>query len=297
MKASSTIYFISDAVKSFRRNKTISMASIVTLSAALFIMGILLLFMKNVNLMMDNIQSGIEVKVFLADDASVFNRNDIEQALRNIPGVGSVQFETKEEALEKFMEQFDEESNSLLSAFDSSNNPLPNAYIVQLDNPEASNEVINAVKILQGVESIGNDKQLIDSIIAVSKGIRWIGSVIFLLMVAVSLFLIGNTIRLTVYSRRKEIGIMKFVGATDFFIRGPFIIEGAIIGLLGSLIATTFLYYGYNLFYVKLTESLLIFNVLKPSYILNTILLQFIVSGVLIGSLASSLSLYKFLKV
>lgn len=297
MRASSIMYYISDALKSLKRNKTISLASAVTVAATLFIMGIFLIFMENVNMGMKNIQSRIEVKVFLMDKISAAEQSNIGEKLKKIPGVKDIQFENKTEALKKFSDQMSEQDKSLLEGYNSNNNPMPNAYIVRLDNPEVSEQVINYIKDVQGIESVGNDKELIDNIIAVSKSIRWIGIVIFILMVGVSLFLISNTIKLTVYSRRREIGIMKFVGATDWFIIWPFIIEGAVIGLIGAAFANLILYYTYNIIFAKLSESFLLVKLIEPSYIMSTILWQFIASGVVIGSIGSTWSLYKFLKV
>lgn len=297
MRANSIMYYMSDAMKSLKRNKTISLASSITVAATLFIMGIFLILMENVNMGMSNIESKIELKVFLVDNITASQQENIGQALKKVSGIKEIQFESKAEALQKFSEQMSEKDKSLLSGYDNNNNPMPNSYIVKLDNPEVSEQVVSSIKNIQGIESIGNDKELIDNIIAVSKSIRWIGAVIFLLMVSVSLFLISNTIKLTVYSRRREIGIMKFVGATDWFIRWPFIIEGAVIGLVGSVFANLLLYFAYNTVFMKLSKSMLLLKILEPGYVMGTMMWQFILAGIVIGGIGSSWSLYKFLKI
>lgn len=150
---------------------------------------------------------------------------------------------------------------------------------------------------MPGIESIGNDQKFTNKLITISKNIKWIGLALFILMVLVSIFLISNTIKLTIYSRRREIGIMKFVGATDWFIRWPLIIEGAIIGLLGAVCSNILVYYLYKLVFIKINENLLLINLLSPSYITQTLHWQLILVGILIGSAGSSWSLIKFLKV
>ena len=184
-----------------------------------------------------------------------------------------------------------------MNNYDASNNPLPNSYIVNLEKPESSKQVVSSLENLEGIESIGNDNNFTDKIISISRSVKWIGIALSIIMVSVSVFLISNTIKLAIYSRRKEIGIMKFVGATDWFIRWPFVIEGAVIGLLGTITANTLLYYIYKTAFVKINENLLLANLLPTSYVTQTLQWQLLLVGILIGGLGSSLSLYKFLKV
>lgn len=297
MKINSFKYYIIDAIKSLKRNKTISLASSITVTATLFIMGIFILLMQNVNIGMSNVQSQIEVKVFLEDNMNSTQQANIGQELKKISGVKDIEFEDKADALNKFNEQISENDSSLLSGYGDSHNPLPNSYIIKLQDPQVSEQVISQIKTMKGIESIVNDKEFTDKIISISKNMKWIGISLFIVMVVVSIFLVSNTIKLTIFSRSKEIGIMKFVGATDWFIRWPFIIEGAAIGLIGAVSANILLYYVYKLVFVKVSENLLLVNLLSPSYITGTMQWQFILVGILIGGFGSSWSLFKFLKV
>lgn len=290
-------YPVTAALKSFKRNKTISLVSVITVTATLFIMGIFIIFMQNINAGMKNVESQIEIKVFLKNSITKVEQENIYSEIDKIDGVKAIEFEDKSEALEKFNKHVSENDNSLLSNYDSSNNPLPDSYIVQLENPEVSQQVINSIENMPGIESIGNDKDFTHKIITISKNVQWIGIALFILMMSTSIFLISNTIKLAIYSREKEIGIMKFIGATDWFIRWPFIIEGAIIGLIGAIIANFLLYNLYKIVFVKINENLLLSNLLSPSYVTQTFQWQFILVGVLIGSLGSLWSLFKFLKV
>lgn len=297
MKISSLKYPVIDAIKSLKRNKTISLASVITVTATLFIMGIFIIFMQNINMGMKNIESQIEVKVFLKDTITKVEQENIYNEINKISGVKNIEFEDKSEALEKFNKQISENDSSLLSNYDSSNNPLPNSYIVQLENPQISQQVISSIQSISGIESIGNDKSFTDKIISISKNVRWIGIILFILMISISIFLISNTIKLTIYSRQKEIGIMKSVGATDWFIRWPFIIEGAVIGLVGAISANFLLYYLYKIVIIKTNENLLLVNLISPSYITQTLQWQLLLIGILIGAFGSLWSLFKFLKV
>ena len=290
-------YPVIDAIKSLKRNKTLSLASVITVTATLFIMGIFILFMQNMNIGMKNVESQIEIKVFFKNTITKVEQENIYNDIDKISGVKDIEYEDKSEALEKFNTQISENDNSLLNNYNSSNNPLPNSYIIKLELPEISKQVINSIKDMPGIESIGNDQDFTNKIISISKNLKWLGISLFILLITTSIFLISNTIKLTIYSREREIGIMKFVGATDWFIRWPFIIEGAVIGLVGALSANFLLYYLYKIVFVKINENLILVNLLSPSYITQTLQWQFILVGILIGGIGSLWSLFKFLKV
>jgi cell division transport system permease protein len=297
MKISSFKFYISDAFKSLVRNKTISFASAATVMSTLFILGVFMLAMLSVQGIVNNVEDKVEVKIFLNADIESGDQSNLETALKGMEGVKEVQFESKSDALKKFTEQLSEKDRSLLSGYDATNNPMPDSFIVRLNNPEMAQTVADKVKDMKGVESVGNDKELVENIITISRAVRVVGLVIFALLIGVSLFLIGNTIRLTVFSRRREIGIMKFVGATDWFIRWPFIIEGVVIGIIGALLANVLLYYLYRVVYINVTEKFMAIQMVSPNYIITTILWQFILGGIAIGALGSSISLRKFLAV
>lgn len=290
-------YYILDALKSLKRNRTIGLASVITVTATLFIMGVFILSVQNMSIGMRNVESQVQIQVFLKDGITNSDEEKINEKLKSTSGIKDFKFEDKSEALEKFNKQVSENNSSLLNNYDSSNNPLPNSYIVELESPELSNQVISSIENTPGIESISNDQEFTNKIISISKNLKWIGIFLSILMVSVSVFLISNTIKLTIYSRRREIGIMKFVGATDWFIRWPLIIEGAIIGLFGAVCSNILVYYLYKLAFIKIHENLLLINLLSPSYILQTLQWQFILAGILIGGLGSAWSLFKFLKV
>jgi len=169
--------------------------------------------------------------------------------------------------------------------------------VISLLEPEAAMRVEDALTGVRGVEDVGNERETVEKIIGLAKLIRSMGIVIFIILVLVSLFLISNTIKLTVYSRRREIGIMKFVGATDWFIRWPFIIEGMFMGLAGGVIAFGVVYSAYRLVYADVTQSMFYAELVTPVYVLQNFSWQFGVTGLVIGALGSFIALKKFLDV
>ncbi|MDZ5254609.1 permease-like cell division protein FtsX [Clostridium sp. LIBA-8841] len=302
MKFSTIGYFISDAFKSLKRNRTISIASIATVLTTLFIFGAFLLTALNVKNGVTNVQDKVEINVFLKDDVTQDQKAAIEAKIKTVQGVKEVVFESKDQAFAK-MEGSSDYNKEILAGYSKENNPLPASYIVRLENTDVASSVESAMKTndkyMDGVEDVGNDEELIGTINSFVKVINTVGLVLGIVFVGVSLFLIVNTIKITVYSRRREVGIMKFVGATDWFIRWPFVIEGVIIGLVGGILSTLLLFAGYNLLYGKVVSasSLYMPQFVPPMYVLTTMSWQFILAGIVIGAVGSIIALRKFLDV
>src|SRR5690554_3407709 len=259
--------FIIDALKSLKRNKTITFASIITVAATLFIFGVFLIVAQTINMGVESVESKVEIKAYLVDEITSQEQSNVESILKGVEGVKEITYESKEEAFEKFKERLGED-NAILAGFSEDRNPLPNSFVVSLNEPEAAMRVEEALTGVRGVEDVGNERETVERIIGLAKIIRTMGVVIFMILVLVSLFLISNTIKLTVYSRRREIGIMKFVGATDWFIRWPFLIEGMIMGLIGGMIAVGVVFFAYQLVYADITQSLFYAGLVKPGEVL-----------------------------
>jgi cell division transport system permease protein len=297
MKISTFKYYIMDALKSLKRNKTVSIASIATVAATLFILGVFLLIVFNVNSGIKVIGSKLQVKIYIKDEISISDKSAIERAIDDVQGVTDVKFETKADALETVKKQFGEDSKALVEGLEKTN-PFPNAYVVSVEKPEIVTDVVKAATGLSGVEKINDVREIVDKVIKITNSIKVVGFVLFIILISVSLFLIGNTIKLTVYSRKKEIGIMKYVGATDWFIRWPFIIEGMMLGISGAIVSIGVLYYVYRMAFQKSAQTLLEFSgftLINPHFILSTTLWQFMLGGLLIGAIGSVLSIRKFL--
>lgn len=297
MKMSTFNYYVGDAFKSLKRNKTMTIASIATILATLFVFGIFLIFGLNVNSGVKSVEDKVVIKVFLTKNISISDKNNIQTKLSETKGVKDITFETKEQALENAKKQLSDYKEIFEGYEDASKNPLPSSFIVKVEKPQDVPAVISGVKSLSGVESIANDQQLINDISNFSKTLRWVIIVFVAVLAFVSIFLIVNTIKLTVYSRRREIGIMKFVGATDSFIRWPFIIEGIFIGIVGAIVSNIALYFSYRWLYFKVAETFVSFKLVSPSYVLYGMSWEFCLAGIAIGVFGSVIALRKFLVV
>ena len=296
MKINTVNHFISDAFKSLRRNKTLCFASVITVLITFFVLGIFVLISKNVGLALNDVQSKVDVRVYLKDDIKLIEQREVEIKLNELPGVKEIQYESKEQAFKNFQEST-KESKGLLEGYNLNNNPFPASFVVKLQDPSYAKSIADAVQSMPGVESIGNQQDIVNTITKVVNAFRVLGFVLFIILTGVAVFLIMNTTKLTVYSRRREVGIMKFVGATDWFIRWPFIIEGMIIGLIGSVLAIIFLVLAYNGFVSWISDKVLYISLLPVSYVGTNLLLYFGLGGLVVGGVSSYASLRKFLIV
>lgn len=294
MKINTIKYFFIDALNSLKRNTTLTLASVITVSLTLFMFGIFLLTMLNANQILKNVESKLEVSVFLKDDIKAQDKQNIEKALKGVDGLSNITYINKEEALERWKKQLGEENKDLVEGLQDKN-PLPESYIVRVESADTIKDVVESTKNQSGIEKVVANEDLVNQISKLTKGVKWVGFAALIIMIPISLLLIGNTIKLAVYARKKEVNIMKFVGATDWFIRWPFIIEGVIIGLIGAIVSSAVLQYSYRLVYQKLSSVIMMLNLITPGYFLMNIIWIFILSGILIGGLGSILSIRKFL--
>ena len=296
MKINTIKYFFIDAFKSLKRNRTLSVAAMITVFITFFIFGTFSLIGLNFNKAVENVASKIEVKVFLDKDIKLIDQKEIEITLNEQDGVKEVVYESKDEAFLNFQESL-KSTPGILEGYSLEKNPLQSSFIVKLEDTDKAVDIINAVSDMSGVDSVENQKDMIERIGSFVKIVRIIGIGLFIVFTAVSIFLITNTTKITVYSRRREIGIMKFVGATDWFIRWPFVIEGIIIGLIGALVSVILLFFAYKGIFNYLISSLFLVTLIPPTYILGTMGIGFLLGGSIIGAIGSIVALRKFLDV
>ena len=180
MKINTVNYFISDAFKSLRRNKTISLASVITVLITFSVLGIFTLVAQNANLAIGGVESKIELKVYLLDDVKLIDQREIEVKLREQDGVKEIEYESREQALKNF-EDMMKDTPGLLEGYTLKNNPLPASYIVRLTDPSYAEAISEAVQDLPGVESIGNQQDVINQIHGIVKVVRVVGIVLFII--------------------------------------------------------------------------------------------------------------------
>lgn len=293
MKINTVTHFIKDAFISLKRNRTISIASVITVLITFFVLGIFLLIAANIDKGINTVQDKVELKIYLKDDIKLIDQREIEIKLREFEGVKDVIYQTKEEEYNNIKAS----NEGLVQGYTFETNPFPASFTVKLEAPEYAAAITEGIKDFEGIDTIGQQQDLVDKIVRVVNGIRAVGMVLFVILVGVSVFLIMNTTKLTVYSRRREVGIMKFVGATDWFIRWPFVIEGMVIGVVGAAFSCAALYFAYNAVVKWATSQFLFITLVPTSYILSTISWEFLLGGIVVGGFASIIALRKFLIV
>lgn len=293
MKINTITHLIKDAFISLKRNRTISIASVITVLITFFVLGIFLLVAANINQGINNVQNKVELKIFLKDDIKLIEQREIEIKLREFDGVKDVIYKSKEDEYNNIKAT----NEGLIQGYTFQTNPFPASFTVKLEAPEYAAAISEGIKDFDGIDTIGEQQALVDKIVRIVNGIKAVGIGLFVILVGVSIFLIMNTTKLTVYSRRREVGIMKFVGATDWFIRWPFVIEGMVIGLAGATLACGVLYFAYNAVVKWITGQLVFISLVPTSYILSTLSWEFMLGGVVVGGIASIIALRKFLTV
>ena len=274
-----------------------SVASIASVAASLFVLGIVLSIVLNINNFAIIAQKQFDnIQIFLVDEMQADDIARFKRKIENIPGVSKVDFESKDMAMEKLKDRWEDDAY-LLEGLE---NPLQNSMIIELTNISLADEVVKQIQDDDYIDSISYYKDVIDKMLTISRIISTAGLAIILLLSIVSLFIIANTIKIALYARKREINIMKYIGATNWFIRWPFIIEGRTLGFLGAAIALGSVYVLYGFIFSKLSSeaySLIGGYLLPVSTIFDNIAIIFASMGIGIGVLGSLVSLRRYLKV
>lgn len=289
---------IKQGFKGVWRNKGMGLASITSITAVLVILGIVLILILSLNNIVVDIKDKFdEIQVFLEDDITPSQLEEIENKVKKSDKVVSITFKSKDEALEKMKEEWGD-NGYLLEGLET--NPLYHTIVIKLKDIEHADTVAQTVEGIKGIDEIQYNQDIIEKLVLFSNYIRTGGLVIVSILILVSIFIISNTIKLTVTARQREINIMKYVGATNGYIRGPFIIEGVIFGLIGALISILIVNHGYSYFFNAASDRLyVLFTVylVPPKALMEDIMIIFTAIGAGIGALGSLVSMKRFLNV
>lgn len=244
-------YHIGEGIKNVLKNKKSTFASIGIMIATMFMFGIFFVIGQNVNNMMNTIEKDQGIQVFIINDATEEEVEEVRYLISTIDGVSSAEIFTKQQALDQMKDRL-KDNQDLLKGYEGDNNIFADSVIVKLDDLKQSADVqekINSIEIdgQKYIKKITSSDDTINALINIANGIRLVTGIILVLLIAISVFIISNTIKLTVHARRKEISIMKYVGATNSFIRSPFIVEGVIIGIISGLLTMLVIAGGYEL--------------------------------------------------
>lgn len=293
----SIFYNISEAIKSVWRNRAMSAASAASVAASLFVLGIVLSIVLNINNFALTAQRQFDnIQVFLVDEMTVEDVTSFKRKIENIEGVRAVEFESKDMAMRKFKDRWGEDAY-LLEGID---NPLQNSMLIELSSLSQADMVVSSIEDDPFIDSISYYKDIIDKMLTISKVISTAGLAIILLLSTISLFIIANTIKIALFARKREINIMKYIGATNWFIRWPFVIEGVILGATGAVISLAAVFALYSAVFSRLgvqTAAIIGAYLIPISVIFNNMTVIFISMGIGIGILGSLVSLRKYLNV
>ncbi|WP_405383444.1 permease-like cell division protein FtsX [Phascolarctobacterium sp.] len=295
MSFSTKEYFVKETYKSIRRNGFMSFASISTVAVSLLVLGMFLLVFMNTNNLAQYLESQVQVSVYMQDSANANELEHVQAKLKKMPGVVKVTAINKEQALARFKERLGDQEQLLNSL--GKDNPFPNSFEVQVDSAERIKALTPQISQLPKVETAKFGQEVVEHLFQLSRIIRFGGIVLVFFLAMATLFIISNTIRLTVFARRKEVIIMKYVGATDWFIRWPFILEGMTLGFFGAVLASLCLNSIYSALLERIHATLAFLPLLPASPLLGYVTLFLMAAGTGIGALGSYISLRKFLQV
>lgn len=291
------IYSIKEGLKGLARNRSMALASVASVASSLFVLGIMLCIVLNINFISEQTKEQFNsVQVFLKDGMTNNDIVSFKSELQKIDNVKNITFETKDEALKNLKARWGEKAYLL----DGLENPLQNSYIVEIEDTEKADKLVSDISKLKNVEDISYYKDIVDQLNYISSTVNKFGLVLMGILTFVAVFIIATTIKLTLYARKREIFIMKYIGATNWFVRWPFIIEGLILGFLGSMIAIGITYGLYSVVYNFLISSSLHFingYLIRIEDILGTISAVFISMGIGIGTVGSVISVRRYLEV
>jgi len=305
MKTSTLLRHLREGAKSLARNGWMTFASIASIAISLFILGVFLLLALNVNYLAQQIEKQIEIRVYLEVTTPAERISALQTAIASIDEVTKVEFISKEEGLEFLRERLGENGRALLEGFDGENNPLNDSFKVEVADPRQVPHVAQWITTLnegqdpKPIYKVNYGQGTVENLFKVTSIVQNVGLVLVAGLALTAMFLIANTIKLTIVARSREISIMKLVGATNGFIRWPFFVEGALLGIIGSLIPVGVLLYGYwELFNASQIELSLLGIQLKSFHEISLTLIGLLISiGVVIGIWGTILSVRKFLRV
>lgn len=289
---------IRDAFKSVGRNFSLSLASVVCITITLIIVGLSLIISKNVNTITHELESELEIVAFVSNDCDDFDLNNIETNLKGTKNVARVTLKSKSEIKQEMMES-NETFSTIMESWDDNENPLQNVFLVRVEDVSKISETATAIKNLSNITLVRYGEDLVEQLLEIFDVIEKFSFYSVIALIVVTVFLIVNTIKLTIFSRKREISIMRLVGASNMSIKIPFVTEGIILGIIGSLIPILLVIFGYTEFYTYFGGKLFtdIINLAAPNQVIYSISVIILLIGIVVGMLGSASAVKKYLKV
>ena len=293
-------YLIGEGFSNVFKNKKSTGASLMIMCATMIIFGVFLILGENINHFVREVEDAQGIQVFATREATTEQVQKLGEEIKKINGVNTTQYVSKETALDQMKEKFSEHEE-FLEGYEGENNIFSDSYVVTLTDLNLLEQVQEEISKLDNVKEITSSNETVSTLIDLANGIKIVTGVILVLLIIISIFIIANTIKLTVHARRKEISIMKYVGATNGFIRWPFIVEGMIIGIISSAISILLVAIAYNFIAEQMVNSQFMkmvgVSLVGFSDMFSSIIFVYMLLGIGIGALGSIISMRKYLKV
>ncbi len=290
-------YLLKEGIKNVFKNKKSTVSSLMIMCATMLIFGLFFVIGENINAFVKEVADAQGMRVFIKNDATDSEIEEVGKQILEIEGVRNARYISKEEGLDSMRETLGDE---LIAGY-TERNILPASYEVSLTDLELNKEVQEEILKITNVTDIKSSNPVIEQIIRLAKGVKIITATILVLLIVISIAIIANTIKLTVHARRKEISIMKYVGATNSFIRWPFLVEGIIIGVVAGLISVGIIGGIYTYIFGKMSGTLFMeianLKLIEFRDMFELILIVYLGLGVGIGAIGSSISMRKYLDV
>ena len=290
-------YLIGEGIRNLFKNKKSTVSSLMIMCATMLIFGLFFVIGENITAFVENVADAQEIRVIIKNEATESEIEEIGRQIYEIEGVRNAEFVSKEDALDYMAEMVGEE---LIEGY-KENNIFSVAYDVTLTDLELNEQVQESILQLDNVKKIISSNQVISQVINLAKGVKAVTAVLLILLIIISIAIISNTIKLTVHARRKEISIMKYVGATNSFIRWPFLVEGVIIGVVAGLLSVAIIGGAYTYIANQMAGTMFFemanWKLLDFKDMFNLILIVYLALGVGIGIIGSSISMKKYLEV
>lgn len=289
---------IRDSFKSVFRNFSLSLASISCITITLVVVAFSIIMSYNVNYFTDEIESDVTIVTFLDVDIDDAGRSRVSEEIKKLDNIESISFESKKEIANQMMESSEVYKN-IMSDWTDEESPLQDTYLVKVKDVEKIGDTAKNIGKIKGVDVVKYGEGMVEQLVSIFEIVKKISWGVVVALIIVTAFLIGNTIKITIFSRKREIEIMRLVGASNLNIKIPFIFEGLILGMLGSIIPILVTIYGYTTLYNKLGGKIFssIIRLIKPTpftYLISGVLLAI---GMVVGMLGSVRAVRKHLKV
>lgn len=287
---------IKQAFSQIRRNIAMTLASMFSITAIMLILGMFFIMMVNVNTIVENVKNDFDtIQVYLLDETDEVRTQELIAELQGMPDVTEVTYLSKDEALESFKDSWGDNAYLLDNVKE---NPLPNTLVVKVPVLKSADTVVATAREMAGVEDVNYYQDTVSRLMQVTQFIQIGALIVIIFLVFISIVVVSNTIKLTVLAREKEINIMKYVGATNWFIRGPFLVEGMIIGAISALISVGIVTFFYHWLIDKIgTELIVIFStsLVPEGHLAGNLVIIFLALGISIGACGSIVSMRRFL--